>query len=79
MYYVYILRCGNGRLYVGCTRDLKDRFARHRAGHVPATVHIQPVALVFYCGLPNKYIAFQFEKYLKSASGRAFTKKHLIR
>jgi len=28
--------------------------------------------------IKNKYKAFDFEKYLKSGSGRAFIKKHLI-
>jgi len=35
------------------------------------------MGLEFYFAIPNKYKAFEFEKYLKSGSGRAFIKKHL--
>jgi predicted GIY-YIG superfamily endonuclease len=78
MHYVYILKCNNKRLYVGCTSDLKDRIKRHQSGYVNATKNLLPVTLKFYCCFPNKYLAFQFEKYLKSGSGRAFTNKHII-
>jgi len=77
MYYVYTLRCSDGNLYNGCTDDLKERFARHQKGYVPATVDRRPLALVTYTSLPDKYRAFELEKYLKSGSGRAFIKKHL--
>jgi putative endonuclease len=70
MYYVYILRCSDGRSYVGCTHDLKERFQRHCKGYVPATKAHLPVTLLFYCAFPDKTNAFQFEKYLKSGSGR---------
>jgi predicted GIY-YIG superfamily endonuclease len=32
MYYVYMLRCRDGSLYVGFTNDLERRFAEHRDG-----------------------------------------------
>ncbi|MBV9988554.1 MAG: GIY-YIG nuclease family protein [Chitinophagaceae bacterium] len=78
MQYVYILRCRNGKTYVGCTQDLKERFGRHCRGYVPATKHYLPVVLLFYCAFPNKLKAFEFEKYLKSSSGRAFMNKRLF-
>lgn len=78
MYYVYILLCANGRLYVGCTSNLKERKKRHENGQVKATKNVLPIKLKFYCCFPNKYLAYNFEKYLKSGSGRAFTKKHLF-
>ncbi|WP_211319003.1 GIY-YIG nuclease family protein [Mucilaginibacter oryzae] len=28
-YYVYILELNNGKHYVGCTVNLKERFSRH--------------------------------------------------
>jgi hypothetical protein len=34
--------------------------------------------LVFYCAFADKYRALEFEKYLKSGSGRAFMQKHLF-
>jgi len=78
MQYVYILLCNNGKTYVGCTQNLKERFTRHCLGHVPSTKAYIPVKLLFYCAFPDKLKAFQFEKYLKSGSGRAFMNKRLI-
>jgi putative endonuclease len=77
MQYVYILLCNNGHTYVGCTKDLRERFNRHNNGFVPATKSYLPVKLLFYCAFTDKVKAFQFEKYLKSGSGRAFMNKRL--
>ena len=77
MYYVYSLKCKDG-YYLGCTNDLKDRVARHEKGHVPATAERLPIKLDFYIAIKDKYTAFNLEKYLKSGSGRAFMKKHLM-
>ena len=74
---VYSLKCRDG-YYIGCADDLKDRIERHKKGYVSATRNRLPVGLDFYFAIKNKYLAFKFEKYLKSASGRAFIKKHLI-
>ncbi|MEK7658810.1 MAG: GIY-YIG nuclease family protein [Patescibacteria group bacterium] len=75
MFYVYILKCQDGP-YTGCTDNLKDRFERHTKGHVPATKNRRPLSLQNYIAFKDKYRAFNFEKYLKSGSGRAFLKKH---
>jgi len=77
MYYVYSLECKDG-YYIGYTDNLKDRLERHQKGQVPATADRLPVKLDFYFVINNKYKAFEFEKYLKTGSGRAFIKKHLI-
>jgi predicted GIY-YIG superfamily endonuclease len=76
MYYVYSLKCKDG-YYIGCTDNLKDRFARHKRGYINATKNRLPLELGFYFVINDKYKAYKFEKYLKSGSGRAFTKKHL--
>ena len=78
MYYVYILRCSNGDIYKGCTSNLKDRIQRHKNGLVKATKTFLPIELLTYIAFNNKYKAFEFEKYLKSGSGRAFINKRLI-
>lgn len=78
MYYIYVLKCKDDKLYTGCTQDLKERIQRHESGHVPATAPRLPVKLISYTAISDKYKAFEFEKYLKSGSGRAFIKKHLI-
>ncbi|MFA6547648.1 MAG: GIY-YIG nuclease family protein [Candidatus Magasanikbacteria bacterium] len=76
MYYVYGLKCKDG-FYIGCTSDLKERYSRHQKGQVPATTKRLPVELVVYFAFKDKYLAFNFERYLKSGSGRVFIKKHL--
>ncbi len=78
MQYVYLLRCADKRTYIGCTSNLKDRIKRHQKGHVPATKDRRPIKLIFCGAFANKKIAFKFEQYLKSASGRAFLKKRLV-
>lgn len=75
-YYVYIFLCNDGKPYTGCTDDLKDRIVRHEKGYVDATKNRLPVKLIAYFSFSNKYTAYNFEKYLKSGSGRAFIKKH---
>ena len=75
MHYVYNLKCKDG-FYTGCTNDLIGRFERHKNGHVLATKERRPIELVNYIAFQDKYKAFEFEKYLKSGSGRAFIKKH---
>lgn len=77
MFYVYLLQCKDGP-YIGCTSNLKERIHHHQKGQVPATTKRLPIKLIFYLALSNKYIAFNFEKYLKTGSGRAFINKHLI-
>jgi len=78
MYYIYLLKCKDNRTYIGCTNNLKDRLQRHKKGNIPATKNRLPVVLVAYFAFLNKYKAFDFEKYLKSGSGRAFLSRHLV-
>lgn len=78
MWYEYILLCSDSKTYVGCTNDLKDRKKQHDKGEVPATKNKLPVRFTAYFAFSKKHTAFKFEKYLKSNSGRVFTKKHLI-
>jgi len=78
MWFVYILLCSNGEYYKGCTSNIEERFARHQKGQVQSTKDLLPVQLISYTAFTNKYRAYEFEKYLKSGSGRAFLKKHLV-
>ena len=75
-WYVYIVKCNDERFYIGCANDLKERIKRHQIGQVPATKDRLPIKLISYFAFSNKYTAFNFEKYLKSGSGRAFLKRH---
>jgi putative endonuclease len=80
MWYVYIIRSVTvpEQEYVGATADLKQRVAEHNAGKSTHTAKFMPWKLVWYSAFPDKYKALEFEKYLKSHSGRAFSKKRLI-
>ncbi len=78
MYYVYSLKCKDG-YYIGCTNNLKERLRRHIKGNIPATANRLPVKLIFYFAIDDKYKVFEFEKYLKSGSGRAFINKHFCK
>ncbi|MBL7722740.1 MAG: GIY-YIG nuclease family protein [Chitinophagaceae bacterium] len=78
MWYVYILLCNNGEYYKGCTNNIEDRLERHQKGWVESTRHLLPVTLVSYTVFTNQQKAYDFEKYLKSGSGRAFMKKHFL-
>ena len=77
MWYVYIIRSINfpDQEYIGATADLKRRLPEHNAGKSTHTAKFKPWELVWYCAFPDKYKALEFEKYLKSHSGRAFAKK----
>lgn len=77
-YYVYYLNNIHNIPYIGCTNNLKDRFERHNKGYVPATKELRPVKLIWYGCFEDKYLAFNFEKYLKTCSGRVLLNKRLI-
>jgi putative endonuclease len=79
MWYVYIIRSRAfpDREYTGATADLKRRIADHNAGKSPHTAKYLPWELLWYCAFSDKYKALEFERYLKSHSGRAFAKKRL--
>jgi len=79
MWYVYIIRSTNfpDQEYTGATQDLKQRLSDHNSGKSTHTSKFAPWELGWYCAFPDKYKALEFEKYLKSHSGRAFAKKRL--
>ena len=48
MPFVYILRCGDGSLYTGITKDLSRRLEQHRAGRASRYTRARlPVELVW--------------------------------
>jgi predicted GIY-YIG superfamily endonuclease len=77
--YVYVLQSETdpSRFYTGCTDDLRARLIRHNHGEVPHTSKWKPWRIKTYIALSDRERARSFERYLKSASGRAFLKKHL--
>jgi len=81
MYYVNVIRSlsVSEQTYVGATADLKQRIADHNTGKSRHTSKYVPWELEFYVGFPEKHRPYEFEKYLKSHSGRAFANKRLMR
>jgi predicted GIY-YIG superfamily endonuclease len=78
MKYVYILENHNSEhFYVGITDDPRARLAKHNAGEVPHTSKYKPWRMKTYVAFSDEKQAVEFEKYLKSGSGRAFAKKRL--
>ncbi|MBK9170530.1 MAG: GIY-YIG nuclease family protein [Bryobacterales bacterium] len=79
MHYVYFLQSQShpGQRYIGLTSDLKARLAKHNEGGVPHTSKFRPWRLVTYVAFCTRTQAAQFERYLKSGSGRAFANRHL--
>ena len=78
MWYVYILICGDQRSYIGCTNNLEDRLDRHSNGRVQATCNRLPIKLFAYFAFIDKGRAYDFEKYLKTGSGRNFLRKRVF-
>jgi predicted GIY-YIG superfamily endonuclease len=78
MMYVYILQSlsNSERFYDGITEDLKERLKQHNAGEVSHTSKYKPWKIKNYFAFEDRKKAYEFERYLKSGSGRAFAKKH---
>ncbi|MEQ8285750.1 GIY-YIG nuclease family protein [Thalassospira sp.] len=78
MYYVYILQSLNTpeHFYVGITGDLNKRLAQHNDGMSVHTNKFKPWKIRTGIRFDDSSKAEEFEKYLKSSSGRAFAKKH---
>src|SRR5262245_21948778 len=75
---VYILRsqADPSRHYVGITNKVLARLEWHNRGPSGYIVDHRPWVLLVSMEFPTERDAVRFEKYLKSGSGRAFTKRH---
>lgn len=79
MYYVYILQSEKfeDQFYYGSTSDLHNRLKSHNNGQSPHTSKFKPWKVVWYSAFESTNVARDFEKYLKTASGKAFLRKRL--
>ena len=69
MYTVYILRCGDGTLYTGCTNDLTRRLKAHQSGKGAKYTRARlPVELVYQEPAPDKSQALRREAAIKRLS-----------
>jgi len=79
MFYCYIILSPDRHLfYVGFTKNLKRRLQQHNNCEVKSTKAYTPWKLAWYGAFQTKTEAEDFEKYLKSGSGRAFAYKRLV-
>ena len=78
-FYVYILqsKIATDRFYTGFTQDLENRLKDHNSGKDPHTSKYRPWLIKTAIAFTNRQKALDFERYLKTQSGRAFAKKRL--
>jgi predicted GIY-YIG superfamily endonuclease len=79
MKYVYILQSIEfpDKFYTGLTNDLKRRLAQHNQEKSVHSNKYAPWKLKTYLVFTDDQQAFEFERYLKISSGRAFAIKRL--
>ncbi|MFH1507169.1 MAG: GIY-YIG nuclease family protein [Candidatus Omnitrophota bacterium] len=76
--YILISKKYPDRIYIGLTEDVSRRIDEHNADKSSYSRKYGPWELITYTTFNDKKKAIKFEKYLKSGSGFAFLKKHLI-
>ncbi|MGC9364216.1 MAG: GIY-YIG nuclease family protein [Fidelibacterota bacterium] len=80
MFYTYIIRSKFDPIqtYIGYSSNLSQRVQYHNSGKCKHTAKYLPWELIFYAAFNTKKKAMDFEKYLKSHSGKAFASKRLL-
>ncbi len=78
-YYVYILESESNsqKYYVGYTTDLGSRIKKHNEGGDEYTTKYKPWKIRTAIAFADRKKSLEFERYLKTGSGRAFVKRHL--
>jgi predicted GIY-YIG superfamily endonuclease len=78
MYYVYLIKsiAFPEVVYVGYTTDVQQRLETHNSGGSIHTAKYRPWKLVVFLTFEEEAKAKDFERYLKSQTGRLFAKKH---
>jgi len=78
MYYTYVLlSLRDKKMYVGYTKNLKERFDSHQEGDVESTEKRMPLKLIYYEACLSQKDTMRREIYLKSRNGRAFLKRRI--
>ena len=80
MQYVYILisKCDPSKIYIGMTEDLNRRVDEHNQKQSAYSKRYAPWKLETFISFQDKKLSHAFERYLKSGSGFAFLKRHLL-
>ena len=70
-YLIYILRCGDGTLYTGCTNDLPRRLQAHQSGRgAKYTRSRLPVELIYQEPAADRSAALRREAAIKRLDRR---------
>jgi putative endonuclease len=80
MFYTYIIRSklDPHQTYIGYSANLKQRLTYHNSGKCKHTSKYIPWEIEFYAAFSSQKRAMDFEKYLKSHSGKVFASKQLL-
>ena len=80
MYHVYIItsQSNTERYYIGFSSRPNERLQEHNDGKNPSTAAFAPWSLAAIISFPTKQKALVFERYLKTGSGLAFLRRHLL-
>jgi predicted GIY-YIG superfamily endonuclease len=80
MFYTYILKSKKvpGAIYKGYTKNLKSRLIQHNSLLNQYSKKYAPWEIESYFAFSTEQQAKDFERYLKSSSGKAFMQKRLI-
>jgi len=77
---VYIVRCADGSLYTGITKDVKRRSQQHNAGTASRyTRSRRPVKLIYQEAHPNQSSALKQEAALKAMNRRVMNDNYNAR
>src|SRR5688572_23263510 len=76
--FVYILKSTTyaDEYYVGATCDVVARLERHNAGQTSHTARYRPWRTLVVIEFDDEAPALEFERYLKTGSGREFARRH---
>jgi len=67
-WYLYLIRCHDGKLYTGITTDVARRFAEHQANNYTGAKYLrgkEPLVLVFQKKLGSRSLALIVENKVK--------------
>jgi predicted GIY-YIG superfamily endonuclease len=76
--FVYIMQseANKRRYYTGRTSNVRLRLADHNGGRSRHTANGRPWRVIVVVAFASEHRAIEFEKYLKSGSGCAFSVRH---
>jgi len=77
-WFLYLIRCRNGRLYTGITTDVERRFGEHESGDKKGSKYLRgktPLTLVLKKRVGDKSVALKIEAKVKKMPK---TKKELL-